>query len=93
MHLYKRIPPTALKPAGTKDVLHALEAIKPGQMVIYHDGCLASDRLRNAGVNQVGERAYDLATGHHPRVVLTQYPVGQYSYAYVAIGAVGNQKK
>lgn len=100
----KTLPAAALQPVGINDIMVALERIEPEQLVVYHRGRLAVDRLDDKSaepdeqrqrkeVGLIAERAYEMATEGRPRIHLTQFRIDSTNFAYVATGAAGCDRR
>ncbi|MEA2701967.1 MAG: hypothetical protein QOE22_676 [Candidatus Parcubacteria bacterium] len=98
------LPPTALEPSGINDIMVALERIEPGQLVVYHRGRLAVDRIDDERLEPeerghrreialIATRAHEMATEDRPRIHLTQFRMDHGNFAYVATGAAGCDRR
>lgn len=64
-----------------------LRNIKKGEQIIYHTGCLASDREFSKHINDIAHEAWMLCV--HKTVTLVQKKISAYQYEYIAIGTSG----
>ena len=88
------VPAAALEPINCETARTLIDNIKPGQVVVYHRGNLASDRRgrMNASLDELAAHLWQLAQNQDKdgskrpaRIDLTQVKIGS-RYFYLATG-------